>query len=355
MIIKDSSIGMESARTYTSVSVKSVKASGNLLAFPGILSDAYDTGKKQDVSKTEDQEDPSSKTDAQNAKDDFDSIFSKMRAFATSGAYESKLQKDAMDRIRVECIQFLLYMLFGAKGHPEDDLDITGSHGNIPVVSEVTETALYYHSETEETCFGTNGKVVTADGREIDFNLELSMSRSFTEYYEQNVTSLKVFTDPLVINIDSPIADVSDVKIKFDLDCDGNEDEISALGAGSGYLAFDRNGDGIINDGSELFGTSSGNGFADLSELDSDGNGWIDEADEIFDKLVIAYIKEDGTQELVRLKDKDVGAIYTGSATTQFSLNDPATNEEKARIRQTGIFLYESGMMGTVQHLDLAQ
>ena len=348
---------MESARTYTSVSVKGYRASGTMLAFPGILDNAYDTARKQDVSKTESQEDDDpTKTDAQNAKSDFDSIFAKMRAFATSDAYEAKLRQDAMDRIRVECIQFLLYMLFGAKGEPDSgSFSLTGSHGGTPVVSEVSETVSYYRSETEETCFSTNGKVVTADGREIDFNLELSMSRSFTEYYEQNVTSLKVFTDPLVINIDSPIADVSDVKIRFDLDCDGEEEEISALGGGSGYLAIDRNNDGVINDGSELFGTSSGNGFLDLAGFDSDGNGWIDEADEIFDKLVIACIKEDGTQELVRLKDRDVGAIYTGSATTQFSLNDPATNEERARIRQTGIFLYESGMMGTVQHLDLAQ
>lgn len=350
---------MESARTYTSVSVKSYNASGSILALPGLLSDAYDTRSKQDVSKTkEDEKDPSTKADAQNAKNDFDSIFSRMRAFATSDAYESKLQKDAMNRIRVECIQFLLYMLFGAKGHT-DDLAAVGQDSfggsETPVVSEVSETRMYYRSETEETCFSTNGKVVTGDGREIEFNLELSMSRSFTEYYEQNVTSLRVFTDPLVINIDSPIADVSDVKISFDLDCDGEAEEISALCSGSGYLALDTNEDGIINDGSELFGTSSGNGFADLSRYDLDGNGWIDEADEIFDKLVIAYLKEDGTQELVKLKDANVGAIYTGSASTQFSLNDLATNEERARIRQTGIFLYESGMMGTIQHLDLAQ
>ena len=346
---------MESARTYTSVSAKSYKASGTLLAFPGLLEDAYDTGKKQDVSKTGDAEkEASDKTDTGSAKNDFDSIFSKMRAFATSDAYESKLQRDAMDRIRVECIQFLLYMLFGAKGHPEEDAVIYGTGGS-PMVSEVTETVSYFRSETEETCFSTNGKVVTADGREIDFNLELSMSRSFAEYYEQNVSSLRVFTDPLVINLDSPVADVSDVKIKFDLDCDGESEEIGMLAEGSGFLALDLNEDGIINDGSELFGTSSGDGFSDLSRYDSDGNGWIDEADEIFDKLIIAVIKEDGSQELVKLKDRDVGAIYTGSASTRFALNDPATNEERARIMKTGIFLYESGMLGTVQHLDLAQ
>ena len=345
---------MESARTYTSVSSRTYRASGNILAFPGLLADAYDA-KKPDVSKTEDEKNDSKKTDAENAKNDFDSIFNKMRAYATSDAYESKLQRDAMDRIRVECIQFLLYMLFGSRADEESPVSVTGSHGGIPVFTEVTETHQYYRSETEDTSFSANGKVVTADGREIDFNLELSMSRSFTQYCEHSVTVLKEFTDPLVINIDSPVAEVSDVKIRFDLDCDGKEEEISALNPQSGYLALDKNGDGIINDGSELFGTSSGDGFADLSEYDLDGNGWIDEADEIFDRLVIAYIKEDGTQELVELKDKDVGAIYTGSASTQFSLNDMATNEERARIRQTGIFLYESGMMGTIQHLDLAR
>lgn len=355
MIIKSSSIGMESARTYTSVSAKSYHSSGSLIAFPGILSDAYGAKEKQEVSKEEEEKGSSGKADAQNTKNDFDSILGKMKAFAASDAYENKLMRDTMDRIRVECIQFLLYLLFGTKECPEDPVTMDGSHGGNTVVSEVTQSTMYYRSETEETCFSTNGKVVTADDREIEFDLELSMSRSFTEYYEENVTTLRTFTDPLVINIDAPIAEVSDVKILFDLDCDGEKDEISALSSGSGYLAVDRNGDGIINDGSELFGTTSGDGFADLAQHDLDGNGWIDEAEEIFDKLVIAYIKEDGTQELVKLKDKDVGAIYTGSASTRFSLNDLATNEERARIRQTGIFLYESGMMGTVQHLDLAQ
>ena len=355
MLIKDSSIGMESARTYTSVSATKTGVSGTILSFPGILGNAYGDSTKQDVSKTaEGEKDPSAKTDTKNARNDFDSIFSKMRAFATSDTYEEKLQRDAMNRIRVECIQFLLYLLFGAKGNTDESGGISFGGGG-GMYTEVTETYQYYYSETEETCFKTTGKVMTGDGRELDFDLELSMSRSFTQYYEENITTMRAFTDPLVINLDVPIAEVSDVKISFDLDCDGSREDIAALGTGSGYLALDLNGDGIINDGSELFGTSSGDGFSDLSGYDSDGNGWIDEADEIFDKLVIAFIKEDGTQELVKLKDKDIGAIYTGNASTRFSLNDLSTNETRARIRKTGIFLYESGMLGTVQHLDLAQ
>ena len=357
MIIADSSIGMDSARTYTSVSMKGYSSSGTLFAFPELLTAADQAKSKQDVSdpeKVSGEDSPAA--DAGTAKNDFDGIFNKMKAYATSGALEKKLQRDAMDRIRVECIQFLLYMLFGARGCRDDvEMPQSEGYGGSAMVSTVTETYRYFHSESEETCFSTTGCVKTADGRELNFDLNLTMSRSFTQYYERNVSTVRTFTDPLVINLDTPMAEVSDVNIRFDLDCDGEAEEIGALGSSSGYLALDINKDGEINDGSELFGTKSGDGFADLSKYDSDGNGWIDEADEIFDRLVIAFIKEDGTQELVKLKDRDVGAIYTGSASTDFSLNNLATNETRARIRQTGIFLYESGMMGTIQHLDLAQ
>ena len=357
MVIENSSIGMESARTYTSVSMRGYSNSGTLFAFPELLDAADQAKTKQEVSDPKKlSDDTSSETDAETAKNDFDGIFNRMKAFATSDALEKKMQKDAMDRIRVECIQFLLYMLFGTRGCRDDvELPQSEGHGGNAIVSEVTETYRYFHSESEETCFSTTGCVRTADGRELNFDLNLTMSRSFTQYYERNISSVRTFTDPLVINLDAPMAEVSDVNIRFDLDCDGEAEEISALNSSSGYLALDLNGDKTINDGSELFGTKSGDGFSDLSKYDSDGNGWIDEADEIFDKLVIAFIKEDGTQELVKLKDRDVGAIYTGSASTDFSLNDLATNETRARIRQTGIFLYESGMMGTIQHLDLAR
>ena len=126
------------------------------------------------------------------------------------------------------------------------------------------------------------------------------------------------------------------------------------LGPGSGYLALDKNGDGVINNGSELFGTTSGNGFADLAAYDSDGNGWIDEADEIFDKLRIWSKDANGKDVLVGLGAAGVGAIYLGSADTEFSLNSKSDNSTNAVIRKSGIFLYENGNVGTIQHVDVA-
>lgn len=160
--------------------------------------------------------------------------------------------------------------------------------------------------------------------------------------------------DPLVINVGSNVTSVLDQKFRFDLDSDGAEDEISMLGEGSGFLALDINEDGKINDGNELFGTKSGNGFTDLADYDKDHNGWIDENDEVFDKLKIWFKHEDGTDRLISLKEADVGAIYLGNASTEFSLKNDDTHALNGIVRTTGIFLKESAGAGTIQHVDLA-
>ena len=192
-----------------------------------------------------------------------------------------------------------------------------------------------------------------ADGREISFHLNLEMSRSFQEYYEEVVTTRQIsMCDPLVINLDGNIAELSDQTFLFDLDGDGEMDEISELSAKSGFLALDKNGDGTINDGTELFGTRSGNGFQDLSAYDTDHNGFIDEGDEIFSKLKIWIMDENGNKQLYSLEEKGVGAICLKNTSTDFALTGE-DNRTNGRIRNTGIFLYENGAVGSIQHVDL--
>jgi len=145
---------------------------------------------------------------------------------------------------------------------------------------------------------------------------------------------------------------LTDSKFSFDIDCDGSPDQISRLCAGSGFLSLDLNNDGKINDGSELFGAQSGNGFTDLSLYDSDNNGWIDENDAVFDKLRIWSQDEYGNDILFALGQKGIGAICLGSAGTSFSLRGEG-NKENGVIQRTGIFLNENGSAGTIQHVDL--
>ncbi len=138
--------------------------------------------------------------------------------------------------------------------------------GTGTVWQKITATSGYV-SEYEGTTFATTGIVKTQDGRSIDFNMELTMSRSFVSQIDTLEVQDYIKTDPLVINLDTDIATVSDQKFYFDLDSDGKKEKISFAGEGSGFLALDKNGDGKINDGSELFGTKSGDGFRDLAAL----------------------------------------------------------------------------------------
>lgn len=231
-------------------------------------------------------------------------------------------------------------------------LQVKSSSVTMRVLNYCNETI---HTESESTTFSTVGKVKTADGREIDFNVNVGMSREFQSRFTEEL-QLARFTlcDPLVINLDGNAADVEDQTFYFDIDADGEKDEISRLGKGSGYLALDRNGDGVINDGSELFGTRSGDGFADLAKYDEDGNGWIDENDAVWDQLKIWCKDENGKDVLYRLADKGVGAICLQKAATDFTLQGQGGRTQGV-VRSTGVFLYENGLAGTIQHVDVAK
>ena len=213
---------------------------------------------------------------------------------------------------------------------------------------------LLTYQESESTSFSAKGTAITDDGREIDFGISISMSRQFMQHMSIQIPAMQnALFDPLVINVGTDSAKVSNQKFKFDLDSDGKEDSISMPTRGSAFLALDKNEDGKINDGNELFGTKSGDGFKDLREYDSDGNGWIDENDEVFSKLKVWYKDENGNDVLVNLKEADVGAIYLGEQDSEFTLSNGMGNVD-AVIRSSGIFLHESGTVGTIQHVDLA-
>jgi hypothetical protein len=209
------------------------------------------------------------------------------------------------------------------------------------------------YQESEVTQFASAGVVRTADGKEIAFNINLEMRRSFATENVTRVTGGQPRSkDPLVINFGGTAAQLTDAKFSFDLDSDGQKEQMPQLAAGSGYLAFDRNGDGEINNGKELFGTVSGDGFSELKPYDQDGNGWIDENDAIFDQLSIWKPAEDGKDALTSLGKSGVGAIFLGRVGTQFDLKT-ADNVKQGDIKSTGVVLMEDGTANAIQQMDV--
>ena len=209
------------------------------------------------------------------------------------------------------------------------------------------------HEEIEQTDFSAEGVIRTADGREIAFKLDLSMARQFREE-----TNIGLFAgdakrkDPLVINFDGTAAQLSDHRFRFDLDADGRAEDVPLLGSGSGYLVLDVNGNGKIDSGAELFGPRSGAGFAELAGYDQDGNGWIDESDAVFDRLLVWSPVEKGAGTLSSLKDHDIGALFLNSIGTPFELRGTG-NSDLGAVRASSLYLTEAGGNGTLQEIDL--
>lgn len=197
--------------------------------------------------------------------------------------------------------------------------------------------------------FSTKGRITTSL-RSIEVDIEFTMRRNTLS----NKDITRLLKDPLVINYDTTLASLSEQKFHFDIDSDGLEDQISLLKRGSGFLALDRNNDGRINNGKELFGTESGNGFEDLRLYDSDGNGWIDENDPIFEKLRIWIRNDAGEDRLVALGEVGVGAIYLGHVETLFNMTDAENETTQGMLTHSGIFLKENGDAGIVQNIELS-
>ncbi|MBE2986669.1 hypothetical protein CCAL12920_08095 [Campylobacter sp. RM12920] len=217
--------------------------------------------------------------------------------------------------------------------------------------TNMLDTTIYESSETEELKIKTKA-VVMADGKQLEVDLDLMLQRSFL----RSITLFDVvskFYDPLVIALDGGMPSIKNDRIAFDIDADGEVDQISRLGANSGFLALDLNENGAIDDGSELFGIRSGDGFVDLAKFDDDGNGWIDENDEIFNKLRIWQNNDDG-KRLLALGEVGVGAIFLGSAQGNFSFKNDI-NTEMAKLRSTGLFLFENGRAGAIAQIDFAK
>lgn len=209
------------------------------------------------------------------------------------------------------------------------------------------------YSESEQMHFAANGTVQTADGKSIAFQVDLNMQRSFSSEESLHLRmGDAVQVDPLVISFSGQATELTDSKFSFDLDSDGDKEKISFVKPGSGFLVFDRNQDGVVNNGSELFGPQSGNGFAELARLDDDQNGWIDEGDQAYDQLQVWSRDAAGKDQLQGLKSANVGAISLKNVETSFNIKD-AQNVRQGSVRSTGVFLKENGGAGTVSQIDL--
>lgn len=129
--------------------------------------------------------------------------------------------------------------------------------------------------------------------------------------------------DPIILDLDGDGLETVGLagNVYFDHDGDGVLTQTGWAGANDALLVWDRNGNGAIDTGAELFGdftpmpngTLAPNGFAALAALDSNGDGVIDASDPAFHELKLwrdtSQDGQTGAGELITLADAGIVSL----------------------------------------------
>lgn len=245
-------------------------------------------------------------------------------------------------------------------GSNSDNLNNAQAQQTQPLQTTKADLIYQYQEsylEQEVGKFSAQGQFITDTGETITIAMSHYSQRQF---YIENRVEMKVgeveVTDPLVINLGNQNhfgLNLTQDKVAFDIDSDGKTDNIHFATGTSGFLAIDTNKNGKIDDGSELFGALTGNGFGELAKFDNDGNQFIDEGDDVFSKLMFYQKDTQGNDVIIPISELGVGALYLGNTATPFDIKD-IDNQLQASVRASSFFLFEDGRSGTLQQIDLA-
>lgn len=160
-------------------------------------------------------------------------------------------------------------------------------------------------------------------------------------------------SDPLVLDLDGNGFSTSGLQNsqRFDLNADGRIDNISAPTGDDALLVLDRNNNGRIDNGRELFGDQNGasNGFAELTKYDDNRDGLINQQDAVYADLRLMQLDRQGRQQLQSLEQAGVASIQLKA--TDVSLALGAYDE----IAQLGTFEFSDGRKGQAADLLLAR
>ncbi len=135
---------------------------------------------------------------------------------------------------------------------------------------------------------GQTAKTGTTQNTSVEVQMEFSFSfEGKVAIVGQQVQQ----SDPVMLDLDGDgleLSHYSDGAI-FDITGSGQAVKTAFVKGGDAFLALDRNRDGIINSGKELFGDQNGaaNGYEELRKLDSNADGRIDQKDQGFADLLL--------------------------------------------------------------------
>ena len=164
--------------------------------------------------------------------------------------------------------------------------------------------------------------------------------------FNDATTTQPIPVDPLLIDLDGDGIETTTIQngVYFDHENDGFAESSSWVGEDDGILAFDKDNNGYIDDGNEIFGdnyiksdgSKATSGFDALSDFDSNHDGVINSQDEKYSQLKI--LKGDGS--LLTLEEAGIESINLNS--TASNIVDASGNTQLT----TGTYTKTDGTSG---------
>ncbi|MEP7348493.1 MAG: tandem-95 repeat protein [Sphingorhabdus sp.] len=201
---------------------------------------------------------------------------------------------------------------------PKPSVGSGGEEGGTPTATMDdfigTDGTRYMYSASDLVVASSRGSITISGFRNGDAAINL-------RHYKPDVEEAEKTRDPLIIDLnrDGRVAkSLGNSVTYFDIDKDGFAERVAWANATDGFLALDKNDDGIINDAGELFGSgfveTQGNnkvrrgtdGFADLRQYDLNSDSVINSSDAVFSSLrVWVDADSDGITDAGELRTLD--------------------------------------------------
>jgi len=172
----------------------------------------------------------------------------------------------------------------------------------------------------------------------------------------QRVAAGFTILPPIVLDLDGNGVNLTSAvgsQVRFDMNGDGTADPTGWVGAGDGLLALDRNGDGVINKGSEIsFVQDLVGAQSDLEALaayDTNHDGYFDTADTRFSEfLVWRDANQDGVSQSDELQSLAAHGIRAINLTRTPTGQTAAASVTDNVVFATSEFVRNDGTLGTV-------
>jgi Ca2+-binding RTX toxin-like protein/LysM repeat protein len=156
------------------------------------------------------------------------------------------------------------------------------------------------------------------------------------------------FISPLVIDLDGDgieLSHVHDNPVFFDIDGDGNLEKIGWVKPDDGQLAMDKNGNGQIDDITELYGDDVMPAFLKLALHDENEDGLVDAKDSDYDKILVwRDLNQNGVSEPEELKT----LRETGIASISLQETKKEEYNQDNLITGTSEFTWLNGIKGEI-------